>query len=73
MEVRVADFADLVVFVYCIHAVIALILGDDLACIFNNNLVRLETPHGSYAVPAIRSFEYLNTNVVPISMLGSLA
>lgn len=73
MDIRVADFADLIIFVHRVHAVIALILGDDLTRIFNNNLVRLETPHGSYAVPSIRSFEHLDTNIVPISMLGSLA
>jgi len=49
-----------VLLVFVIHTSISLLLGDDLACIFHNDLARLERSHSPNTVPAVFRSRDLN-------------
>ena len=60
------------VFVAFIHAFITLALGDDLPCVFDDNLIWLEGAVGSYAVATISRLHDLDANIVFASRFTSL-
>ncbi len=60
------------VLIALVHAFVTFALCDDLPCVFDNDLVRLERTVGSYAVATISCLHNLNTNVIFASRFTSL-
>lgn len=60
------------VLIALVHALVTLALCDDLAGVFDNDLVRLECTVGPYAVATISCLHDLNANVVFASRFASL-
>lgn len=54
----------LVILVLILHAIIALILRDDLSRIFDDNLVWLEGSIASHTISAIGCLDHFDSNVV---------
>lgn len=63
---------DLAVFISFVHSIITLVLGDNFARIFDNNLVRLKRTVTAYTMSTIKCFYDLDTNVISASVLTSL-
>lgn len=55
---------NIVILVDCPHSSLALSLSDDLASVFDNDLVRLERAVAADTIPPVRRLDDLDTNVV---------
>lgn len=62
--------AYLVILVDFIHSSFAFLFGDDLACVFHDDLVRLEAAIAADAIAAVRRLDNLDTDAI-FSALGS--
>lgn len=65
--------ADPTVFVMLAHAIITFILCNDFARIFDDNLVGLKTTIAPDTMPAIKSLDDLNPNIVLTTGFCSLS
>ena len=65
--------ADLAVFVKLVHPIITFVLRNNLACILDDDLVRLKATIAPDTIPAIEGFYDLNPDVILTASLCSLS
>ena len=66
------DQAYLIVLVDAVHTMFAFLLIDDFACVFHNNLVRLECSVRAHPISSIFRLNHLNASVVFSALLHAL-
>jgi len=60
------------VFVALVHSIIAFFLGDDFACVFNDDLIWLECSIGADAVATVDGLQDFDADIILAPFLASL-
>ena len=63
-SITVTPATNLVVLVLLVHSSIALLLGDDLARVLENDLMRLERAVAAHTIPTVCRLDHIDANVV---------